>query len=269
MSSRSSDVAGLGGAGGTSGSAVIVSSGLGIRFSRTRRRVRVREMVARGRSRLMPRDEFWALRGVSFAVAPGESVGLVGPNGGGKSTLLRLVAGGLVPDEGSVECRAGVAPMIELQAGFASELTVRDNIWLTGGLHGLSKAQVAERFDAMVAFAEVGRFLDSPVRHLSSGLRARLGFAVMTHLNDPVVLVDEVLAVGDAAFRDKCYRRFENLLEEGRTLVLVSHEEDDLLRFCSHGLYLREGCLVADGPMGDVLARYRADQERDRERDLP
>jgi ABC-2 type transport system ATP-binding protein len=246
---------------------VIVARDLGIRFSRTQRRLRLRELASRG-PRRPPRDEFWALRDVSFSMAPGESVGLVGANGGGKSTLLRLIAGGLVPDEGSVECRVGVAPMIELQAGFAPELTVRDNIWLTGGLHGLTRRQISDRFDEMVAFAEVQGFLDNPVRHLSSGLRARLGFAVMTHLDEPVVLVDEVLAVGDAAFRDKCYRRIEEMIEAGRTLVLVSHDEDDLARFCTHGLYLREGVLAADGTMGDVLARYRADQQHDRERDL-
>lgn len=247
---------------------VIVAERLGIRFPRTRRRLRVRELLLHGSPR-MSRDEFWALRHVSFSVRPGESVGLVGANGGGKSTLLRLVAGGLVPDEGTVTCTAGVAPMIELQAGFASDLTVRDNIWLTGGLHGLTRSQIGERFDEMVAFAEVGDFLDNPVRHLSSGLRARLGFAVMTHLDDPVVLVDEVLAVGDARFRDKCYLRMEQMRAEGRTMVLVSHEEEDLLRFCAQGLYLRDGELCADGPMAAVLARYREDQDRDRERDLP
>ena len=205
--------------------------------------------------------EFWALRNVSFQIEPGEAVGLVGGNGQGKSTLLKLIAGVLLPDEGRIVVHGGVAPLIEVTGGFVGDLTARDNIWLTAGLHGLSKKQIAAKFDEIVDFAEVGDFLDTPFRHFSSGMKVRLGFSVITTLDEPIVLVDEVLAVGDRAFREKCYLRMQELLSGGRTLFLVSHNEGDLKRFCTRGLYLQGGTLVADAPIGESLALYRADIE--------
>ena len=171
------------------------------------------------------------------------------------------IAGVLLPDEGSVKVDGGVAPLIELTGGFRGELTCRDNLQVQAALHGLSKDQIEERFEAMVEFAgpQVREALDRPYRHLSSGMQVRLGFAVISSLDEPIFLVDEVLAVGDKAFREKCYRRMERLLSEGRTLFLVSHNEKDLKRFGTRGLYLRRGELLMDGPMEDVLARYNAD----------
>ena len=156
---------------------------------------------------------------------------------------------------------AGVAPLIELTGGFRGELTCRDNLHIQAALHGLTKDQIAERFESMVDFAgpQVREALDRPYRHLSSGMQVRLGFAVISSLDEPIFLVDEVLAVGDKAFREKCYQRMEGLLEQGRTLFLVSHSEKDLKRFGSRGLYLRRGELVMDGPMDEVLARYNHD----------
>jgi ABC-2 type transport system ATP-binding protein len=242
---------------------VIVADNVGIKFRRgRRRRLRMRELL-HGRSPLIHPREFWALRNVSFSVEAGEALGLVGGNGQGKSTLLRLVAGVMLPDEGSIEVNGGVAPLIELQAGFSGELTVRENIYLAAGLHGLSREETDERFDEMVRFAEMEDFVDAPVRHLSSGMKARLGFAVVTRLDEPIVLVDEVLAVGDTRFRRKCNRRMKEMLGGGKTLILVSHNERDLTRFCDRGLYLRKGEVVGHGPIGDVLAQYRDDQERD------
>ena len=239
---------------------VIEADGLGISFKRSRRRNRrLRDMVGRVRGRPPTRKrkgDFWALRDVSFTVAPGEAVGLVGGNGQGKSTLLRLIAGVLLPDEGRLSVRGGVAPLIEVTGGFVGDLTARDNILLTAGLHGLTKSQIAERFDEIVEFAEVRKFLDTPFRHFSSGMKVRLGFSVVTSLDEPIVLVDEVLAVGDRAFREKCYRRMETMLSGGKTLFLVSHNEADLRRFCTRGLYLRRGRLVDDGPIDDMLAQY-------------
>ena len=203
--------------------------------------------------------KFWALRDVSFTVQPGEAVGLVGGNGQGKSTLLKLIAGVLLPDEGGVAVHGGVAPLIEVTGGFMGDLTARDNIWLTAGLHGLSKAEIGRRFDDIVDFAEVGDFLDTPFRHFSSGMKVRLGFAVVTTLDEPIVLVDEVLAVGDRAFREKCYKRMEAMLADGRTLFLVSHSEPDLRRFSTRGLYLQRGSLVHDGPIEEALERYNID----------
>jgi ABC-2 type transport system ATP-binding protein len=253
---------------------VIEARRLGIHFARNRRRhKRLRDMFsgdqaepvrapgkgkAKGKKRGR-RSQFWVLRDVSFTVNAGEAVGLVGGNGQGKSTLLKLIAGVLLPDAGKLRVRGSVAPLIEVTGGFEGDLTARDNIWLTAGLHGLSKKQIAAKFDEIVDFAEVGDFLDTPFRHFSSGMKVRLGFSVITSLDEPIVLVDEVLAVGDRAFREKCYQRMADLLSGGRTLFLVSHNEGDLRRFCTRGLYLRGGSLVTDGPLEDAIGQYRAD----------
>jgi ABC-2 type transport system ATP-binding protein len=259
---------------------VIEADGVGIYFKRNRRRHRrMRDMfrseapeivtpgVVKGTTKSKQRSGgFWALRDVSFTVGPGEAVGLVGANGQGKSTLLKLIAGVLLPDEGGIRVNGGVAPLIEVTGGFEGDLTARDNIWLTGGLHGLNRRQIAERFDEIVEFAEVGDFLDTPFRHFSSGMKVRLGFSVITTLDEPIVLVDEVLAVGDRSFREKCYLRMEEMLSGGRTLFLVSHNENDLRRFCTRGLYLNGGALVADGPLDATLDLYASDSDNKKTR---
>ncbi|UNK69712.1 ABC transporter ATP-binding protein [Microbacterium sp. H1-D42] len=240
-------------------SAAIEVSGLGVRFRRNRRGSRTFKDLFSGVSRRSRPGEFWALRNVSFTVAPGESIGVVGRNGQGKSTLLRLVAGVLLPDEGGVEVNGGVAPLIELTGGFVGDLTVRENVRLTAGLHGMSKAEVSSRYDEMIGFAELEDFQDTPYKHLSNGMKVRLAFSVVSQLDEPIMLVDEVLAVGDKAFRDKCYKRIDEMLAAGRTLFFVSHSERDLRRFCERGLYLDRGELVLDAPIGEVLDRYNAD----------
>lgn len=249
-------------------SPVIDAAGLGIRFDRGRRRRRGAgrrlKNALTGHAPAKRKSDFWALRDVSFSIDPGEAVGLVGGNGQGKSTLLKLIAGVLLPDEGRVRVKGGVAPLIEVTGGFVGDLTARDNIWLTAGLHGLDKRAIEDRFDEIVDFAEVGDFLDTPFRHFSSGMKVRLGFSVITTLDEPVVLVDEVLAVGDRAFREKCYVRMEELLSGGRTLFLVSHSESDLRRFCKRGLYLRDGHLATDGPLEEALEHYIADTGKKR-----
>lgn len=232
---------------------------LGVRFRRNRQgRRSIKDLFGRAGRRTKP-DEFWALRGVSFSVGAGEAIGVVGRNGQGKSTLLKLVAGVLLGDEGVVDVRGGVAPLIEITGGFVGDLTVRENVRLAAGLHGMSRAEVARRFDGMIAFAELDGFLDTPYKHLSSGMKVRLAFSVVSQLEEPIILVDEVLAVGDKGFREKCYRRIEELLAEGRTLFFVSHNERDLRRFCTRGLYLDGGRLVMDGGIRDVLKRYESD----------
>ncbi|WP_345770821.1 ATP-binding cassette domain-containing protein [Yimella sp. NH-Cas1] len=243
------------------GEPVIRVDDLGIEFLRGRKRnLSLREIIFTGKS-AHNRDTFWALRHLDFTVGRGEAVGLVGGNGGGKSTLLKLIAGTLLPDEGSATVTEGVAPLIELTGGFIGDLSARENIYLTAGLHGMSKEQVDARFDEIVDFAgpAVRDGLDVPYRHFSSGMQVRLGFAVITCLDEPIILVDEVLAVGDAAFRNKCYTRMENLLDEGRTLFLVSHSASDLTRFCTRGLYLKGGQLEMDGPMDEVMEQYMSD----------
>lgn len=243
------------------GEPVIEVENLGIEFLIGRRRnLSLREIIYR-RKTTYDRETFWALRNVSFSVGRGEAVGLVGANGTGKSTLLKMVAGTLLPDEGYARVYEGVAPMIELTGGFIGELSARENIFLAAGLHGMNQETVEERFDSIIDFAgpQVAKGLDLPFRHFSSGMKVRLGFSVITCLDQPIVLVDEVLAVGDKAFREQCYTRMEELLDEGRTLFLVSHSEPDLRRFCTRGLYLRQGRLAADGPMDEVLGRYNQD----------
>ena len=224
------------------GAPAIEVSDLGVRFRRNRRgRRSIKDLFGGSHRRSRP-DEFWALRGVSFSVEPGESIGVVGRNGQGKSTLLKLVAGVLLADEGHVTVNGGVAPLR-----------------LTAGLHGMSRADVNRRFDGIIDFAELGDFIDTPYKHLSNGMKVRLAFSVVSELDEPILLVDEVLAVGDKAFREKCYRRIDELLADGRTLFFVSHSEKDLRRFCTRGLYLNKGRLDLDGPLGQVLDRYNAD----------
>jgi ABC-2 type transport system ATP-binding protein len=238
---------------------VISVQDAGIRFKRNRRARRSFKDLFAGRARRSRPDEFWALRHVSFTAEQGEAIGVIGRNGQGKSTLLKLVAEVVLPDEGVIGVHQGVAPLIEITGGFVDDLSVRDNVYLTAGLHGMTRREVDARFDSIIEFAEIGDFLDTPYKHLSSGMRVRIAFSVIAQLEEPIILVDEVLAVGDKGFREKCYKRIEELLDGGRTLFFVSHNERDLRRFCTRGLYLDKGRLVFDGPIEDALDRYAAD----------
>ncbi len=232
---------------------------IGVSFRRNRKRnFSIREMLLQQKN-TSPKGDFWALRNINFEINAGEAVGLMGANGQGKSTLLRLIAGVLLPDEGSVTVNGGVAPLIELTGGLKSDLTARDNIALVAGLHGLSRSEVRKRFDSIVEFAEIGDFLDTPVRHFSSGMKIRLGFSIVTSIDEPIILVDEALAVGDAAFKEKCYIRMKDLLNQGKTLFLVSHKEKDLKEFCTRGLYLKSGTLAVDGTLSQALSAYQND----------
>lgn len=238
---------------------IIVATNLGVRFRRNRGGRRSFKDLFADRSRRAKPGEFWALHDVSFTVQAGEAIGVVGRNGQGKSTLLKLVAGVLLPDSGTVRVAGGVAPLIELTGGFVGDLTVRENVHLTAGLHGLTKREIAAKFDEIIDFAEIADFIDTPYKHLSSGMKVRIAFAVVSQLDEPILLVDEVLAVGDKAFKNKCYTRIDELLAQGKTLFLVSHNERDLKRFCTRGLYLKKGELVLDAPIGSVLDAYNAD----------
>lgn len=239
---------------------MIEVDGLGIRYRRNRRGRRSFKDLFSGSSRRRRPDEFWALRDVTFSVRAGEAIGVVGRNGQGKSTLLKLVAEVQLPDEGRVRVNGGVAPLIEITGGFVEDLSVRDNVYLTAGLHGMSKSEIDDRFAEIIDFAGIGDFVDTPYKHLSSGMKVRIAFSVMSRVEEPVLLVDEVLAVGDKGFREKCYARIEEMLAEGRTLFFVSHSERDLRRFCTRGLYLEGGRLLLDGPIDEVVERYNADQ---------
>ena len=233
--------------------------GLGIRFKRNRMSRRNFKDLFAGRNRRSRPGEFWALKDVSFTVNPGESIGVVGRNGQGKSTLLKLVAQVMFPDVGEVQVSGGVAPLIEITGGFVNDLSVRDNVYLTAGLHGMTKREIDQAYDEIIEFAGIRDFVDTPYKHLSSGMKVRIAFSVISRLDEPILLVDEVLAVGDKAFREKCFTRIDEMLADGRTLFLVSHSESDLLRFCTRGLYLDKGELVLDAPIRDVIDRYNTD----------
>jgi len=243
----------------------ITISNVGINFvASRRRRLKVRDFVV-NRPKALQQDSFWALRNVSFSIPAGQAVGVIGRNGSGKSTLLRVVAGVLLPDEGWVDVNGGVGAMLELAAGFNAELTGRENVYLLGSLHGFTKEEIDAKYRHIVRWAELDRFMDTPLRHYSSGMKARLGFSVVTRLEEPILLVDEVMAVGDRPFRRKCNNVMRRLLSEGRTVLMVSHNEADLERFCTRGIYLKNGMKVADGPIREVLDVYRSDTDEDNE----
>ena len=222
------------------------------------RRVRsLKEMavyVAKGRA---ISDTFLALDDVSLTVEDGEAVGLLGLNGSGKSTLLKLISGVMRPDDGSVKVKGRVAGLIEVGAGLHPDLTGRENVFLNGAILGMSEAQVRRSFDSIVAFSEIEQFLDTEVKHYSSGMFLRLAFAVAVHTDPDVFLVDEILAVGDEPFQRKCMDRIHQMSAEGRTLVVVSHDLETVAKVCSRGVLLRSGRKVVDGPLQDAVRELR------------
>ncbi len=195
----------------------------------------------REKSDKLRKKEFWALKDVSFQLRRGEALGLVGKNGSGKSTLLRIIAGLIRPDTGSVEIQGRIAPLIALGAGFNPILTGRENIYANMAILGLSKREIDRRFDAVVEFAEIEDAIDAPVQTYSSGMRSRLGFASAIHTEPDILLIDEVLAVGDSRFRGKCFRRLHELREQGTSFILVSHNLHSILSVCSSAVYLKTG----------------------------
>ncbi|MBW4467663.1 MAG: ABC transporter ATP-binding protein [Pegethrix bostrychoides GSE-TBD4-15B] len=200
--------------------------------------------------------EFWALQDISFTLQRGEAIGLVGANGSGKTTLLRMISGLIRPDTGSIWVKGRVAPLIALGAGFSPILTGRENIYANMSILGLSTQEIEARFEQVVAFAEIDEAIDAPVQSYSSGMAARLGFACAIHTDPDVLLIDEVLAVGDARFRSKCERRLAELLQNGTSFVLVSHFFQGILNTCQKGLYLSKGQLVACGSAREIMDRY-------------
>jgi ABC-type polysaccharide/polyol phosphate transport system ATPase subunit len=201
-------------------------------------------------------EEFWALRDVSLEVEAGESFGLVGDNGSGKSTLLKCMARILSPDEGRVATVGKVSTLLELGAGFHPELSGRDNVYLNGSILGLSKQQISRRFDEIVAFAGLEPFIDTPVKNYSSGMYVRLGFSVAINVDPDILLVDEVLAVGDIDFQRKCVEKFVDLKTQGRTIVLVSHALESVRNLCDRAALLDEGHLRTVGPAPAVIDEY-------------
>ncbi len=207
-------------------------------------------------------NEFYALKDVSFQVERGESVALIGRNGSGKSTMLKVIAGVMYPSQGSVRVNGEIAPMIELGAGFDLELTARENIFLNGAVLGHDRAYMQEHFDSIIDFAELKDFVDVPVKNYSSGMLARLGFAVATEVKADLLVVDEVLAVGDFMFQQKCQKRLADMLAGDTTLLFVSHNSQQVQELCRRAIWLDHGVVRGDGPSAEVCAAYESAMQR-------
>jgi ABC-type polysaccharide/polyol phosphate transport system ATPase subunit len=219
-------------------------------------------LVTRGRGR---GEDVWALSGVVLDVEPGEAVGLVGRNGSGKTTLLKLIGGIIKPSAGRVEVGGRVASLLELGAGFHPEFTGRENVFLNGALHGLSRAEIRERMDEIVEFAGIGHYVELPVRTYSAGMYMRLGFAVAAHVDADVLLLDEIFAVGDEEFQRKCFGRISQFKQHGGTIVFVSHDAASVERLCERAVLLRGGLVDFDGPTHEAILRYRSYLAEDRD----
>ncbi|HEV2618192.1 MAG TPA: ABC transporter ATP-binding protein [Candidatus Acidoferrales bacterium] len=245
--------------------AVIRVEGIGKRYQigeRAQQGALLRDVIAgafRRNGKRSSRDAIWAVRDVSFEVKQGEVVGLIGRNGAGKSTLLKILARITRPTVGHAELHGRIASLLEVGTGFHAELTGRENVFLSGAILGMSKAEITRKFDAIVAFAEVERFIDTPIKHYSSGMGMRLAFAVAAHLEPEILLVDEVLSVGDARFQKKCLGKMEEVSRGGRTILFVSHSSAAVTRLCSRCVLLNAGRVEQDGPAYEVIGAYLRD----------
>ena len=205
--------------------------------------------------------EFWALRPTSFDVRRGETVGIIGRNGSGKSTLLQLICGTLTPTTGNVSTHGRVSALLELGSGFNQEFTGRENVYLNGAIHGLSRPQIDSRFDEIAAFADIGAFIDQPVKTYSSGMYARLAFSASIFVDPDILIIDEILAVGDAPFQAKCVQAFHRLRDKGCTIMLVSHDAYMVRNFCERALYLRKGEFMGFGESSMIVEKYNQEIE--------
>lgn len=209
-------------------------------------------------------DEFWALKDVSFDIPEGSTFGLIGENGSGKSTLLKCVAGILTPDRGTITRNGRLAALLELGSGFHPELSGRENVYLNGSILGLTRKEIDAAFDSIVDFSGIEKFIDQPVKNYSSGMYVRLGFSIAIHIEPDILLVDEILAVGDAAFQRKCMEKFRSFRESGRTVVIVSHAMGTMRDMCDYAVWLREGEVVEWGPTASVVDDYVEDTTMER-----
>lgn len=248
------------------GTPIITAEGLGKRFvlhGQRERYTALRDVIGRKARSLLKGggpdtvpQAFWALKDLSFTINEGDRVGIVGRNGAGKSTLLKVLSRIIDPTEGRVEIRGRLASLLEVGTGFHPELSGRENIYLNGSILGMSRAEITARFDEIVAFAEVEKFLDTPVKRYSSGMYVRLAFAVAAHLEPEILVVDEVLAVGDAEFQRKCIGKMKEVSSGGRTVLFVSHNMAAVQNLCNSAMYLRHGQLVVQGDTPSVVAEY-------------
>jgi len=237
--------------------AVIRADRVGIRYSlHLNRKQTIRDSLVH-RMKRIGEPEFWALRDVSFSIVQGESLGVVGPNGAGKSTLLQVLAGILVPSEGSIEVDGHVSSLLTLGVGFDEELSGVDNIRLAGAFMGIDHKVVEERLPAIVEYAELGQFIDAPIKTYSAGMRARLGFSIATSVEPDILLLDEVLATGDAAFREKSKARVLELLQEAKAIVLVTHDMGWVTEYCNRAMLIEQGRVVLQGDPAEVVAVHQ------------
>ncbi len=216
----------------------------------------LRNLFTIDRNDTNPNKYHWAVRDVSFILQPGEAMGIIGPNGAGKTTLLKLLSHVTKPTDGSIRVNGRLSALIELGAGFHPDLSGRDNIYLNGTILGMKRADIKSRFDAIVNFAGIGDYLDTPVKRYSSGMYARLGFAIAAHVDPQILLVDEVLAVGDYAFQQRCYARMDELRSQGTSLILVSHNMEAIRRVCGRGLVMYRGEDIFNGTAAEAVVAY-------------
>lgn len=216
----------------------------------------IKEFIIKKMKNQIAYDEFWALRDIRFEVGRGEAIGLVGRNGSGKSTLLKTIAGVLKPTKGEVRIKGTVAPMIELGAGFDMELTAAENVFLNGSILGYPREMLEENMEKIIEFSELRDFMDVPIKNFSSGMFARLGFAVATIYTPDILIVDEILSVGDWQFQEKCQRRIHEMLEQGTTLLFVSHSMDQVKSICSRAVLLSHGQMLMDDSVDKVWDCY-------------
>lgn len=201
-------------------------------------------------------EEFWVLNDINLEVKRGESLALIGLNGSGKTTLLKVIAGVIEPTKGEVRIGGTIAPLISLGAGFDMEATARENVYLNGAILGYSKKEMAAKFDSIVEFAELKDFMNVPLKNFSSGMLSRLGFAIAVDVQPDILLVDEILAVGDINFRQKCYKKIEEILGKGTTIIFVSHSTNDVVRLCKNALWIKDNKAYRYGESKDVVAEY-------------
>ena len=211
---------------------------------------------------MLRKHEFWAVDDVSFELHRGETLGIIGPNGSGKSTILKMLNGIFMPDKGKIEINGRMGALIEIGAGFHPLLTGRENIYVNGAILGMSKEEIDEKFDDIVEFADIGDFLDTPVKHYSSGMYVRLGFAVAVHCEPEILLVDEVLSVGDAGFQGRCAKKMNDIKKDGTTIVFISHNMNSVMRICNRALWLENGGIVKAGDPIDVVLSYLDNMEK-------
>jgi ABC-type polysaccharide/polyol phosphate transport system, ATPase component len=239
------------------GKVVLKVDKVGMRFNLSAEKVdNLKELVIKSLKRQIRFQEFWALKDVSFELNKGERLGILGFNGAGKSTLLKVIAGVLKPSEGAVMAKGKIVPLLELGAGFDSQYTGAENIYLYGAVLGYTKEFIKEKYDEIVEFSELGDFIDVPIKNYSSGMKARLGFSIATVVEPEILILDEVLSVGDAKFRKKSENKIREMFDRGVTVLFVSHSLEQVIRLCDKAILLEHGKIIAQGSVNEVSAIY-------------